>query len=171
MQTVDIGAQAAQPRRFWAVANALRVPSVGVTPSNARPLARSAFCVCALLAGVLLAVMVIGRSEAVRATAATARAREAAAALARVRAFSLQGQAVISATLGADDSAFAARPSDGGFRLAGGGLDAEVRTGRLSVGAGNESLSMTFTGIGRSGRLGAMGAVTESARRNRVSAS
>jgi hypothetical protein len=118
----------------------------------------------------LLALTVIGRSESAREATATPRAPEAAAGLARLRSFSLQGQAVISGSLGAADPAFAAQRSDGGFRLAGGGLDAEVRDDRLSIGTGDESLSMSLAGVGRADRLGALSAGIESAHGNRVGA-
>ncbi len=167
-EVVHIRVPALQPWRAWPVGSAVRALSVGATLVKTRWLPRFAVCGCALLAGILLVVIAAPRSGTVRETAVTPRARDAAAGLARLRSLSLQGQAVISGTLGAADPAFAAERSDGGFRLAGGGLDAEVRDGRLSVGAGGESLSMSLAGVGQADRLGALGAAVESARHNRV---
>src|SRR5438046_4745548 len=72
-----------------------------------------------------------------------------AAALARLQSLPLQAQSVISAKLGAGAASFAARPSGDGYRLAGGGVAADLggRGARMRVAGG--SLSMALTGVGR----------------------
>src|SRR3954447_11745426 len=92
-----------------------------------------------------------------------------AAALERLQSLPLQAQGVMSSALGSGAASFAARPSGDGYRLAGGGVAADVggRGARLRVGDG--SLSMVLTGVGRGGRTGAVGRASLSARANRVS--
>src|SRR3954452_7682567 len=89
-----------------------------------------------------------------------------AAALARLQSLSLQGQSVISAKLGAGAASFAARGSGDGYRLAGGGVAADLgrRGVRMRVAGG--SLSMALTGVGRAGRLSSVGAASVRARAN-----
>src|SRR3954447_13305654 len=92
-----------------------------------------------------------------------------AAALERLQSLPLQAQGVMSSALGSGAASFAARPSGDGYRLAGGGVAADVggRGARMRVGDG--SLSMVLTGVGRGGRTGAVGRASLSARANRVS--
>ena len=94
------------------------------------------------------------------------------AGLARIEALPLQAQGVISTAIAGGNRAFAARPlSDGGYRLAGGGLLATVGRGGMRVNATGGSLSLVLTAIGR-GRNAAVGGVgrasTLVARGNRV---
>ncbi|MDX6581858.1 MAG: hypothetical protein QOI10_1042, partial [Solirubrobacterales bacterium] len=91
------------------------------------------------------------------------------AALVRLQSLPLQGQGVMSSALGSGAASFAARPSGDGYRLAGGGVAAELggHGARMRVGGG--SLSMVLTGVGRGGRFGSVGSVSLRARANRVS--
>src|SRR4051794_36224760 len=91
------------------------------------------------------------------------------AALRQLQSLPLQGQGAISAALGSGVPSFAARPSDDGYRLAGGGVATELggHGARMSVGGG--SLSMVLTGIGRGGRFNSVGSASLRARANRVS--
>jgi hypothetical protein len=92
-----------------------------------------------------------------------------AAALERVQSLPLQAQGVMSSALGSGAASFAARRWGDGYRLAGGGVAADLggRGVRMRVAGG--SLSMVLTGVGRGGRFGSAGAVSLSARANRVS--
>jgi hypothetical protein len=91
-----------------------------------------------------------------------------AAALARLQSLPLQAQGVMSTSLGAGAASFAARPSGRGYRLAGGGVAADLggRGARMRVGDG--SLSMALAGVGRGDRLGSVESGSLRARANRV---
>jgi hypothetical protein len=102
-------------------------------------------------------------------TAPSPRANGSAAALARLQSLPLQAQSVISAKLGSGAASFAARPWGEGYRLAGGGVAAELRRRGMRMRVAGGSLSMALTGVGRGGRFGSVGAVSLRARANRVS--
>jgi hypothetical protein len=91
------------------------------------------------------------------------------AALERLQSLPLQAQGVMSSALGSGAASFAARPTGDGYRLAGGGVAADLsgRGVRMRVAGG--SLSMALTGVGRGGRLSSVGAVSLMTRANRVS--
>jgi hypothetical protein len=123
------------------------------------------------LAAVALMAALYGQSlHPVESTPASTRIGHSAGAgaLARLRSLPLQAQSVISGALGSGQAAFAATADGGGFRLAGGGLRADLSDGALRVHAAGGSLSLALIGIGRGGRVGAIGSVSGSARANRV---
>ena len=123
--------------------------------------------VALVLAGVLVAVLV-APSGRVQAGAVMRPATNGVAALARVGSLPVQAQSVISAALGSGATAFAARRSGVGWRLAGGGVRARFWGRGVDLLTGGGSLSIALDGLGRDRRLGAPGPVSVSARANRV---
>jgi hypothetical protein len=105
-----------------------------------------------------------GPSGAERAAAAPTKS----AGLGRLEALPLQGQSVISTTLGANAPEFAAQRDAGGYRLRGGGVSAAFRARGVTLSAGAASLSFVSPTIGHGGRLGPSGSSSISARGNRV---
>ena len=81
----------------------------------------------------------------------------------------LSARSVVSATLGAESSVFAARRSGAGYRLGGGGVGADLSVRGVSLRADGVSLAMTLAGVGRGGRLERPGLASVGARGNRVS--
>jgi hypothetical protein len=75
----------------------------------------------------------------------------------------------MSSALGAGAASFAARPSGDGYRLAGGGVAADMGRRGVRMRVARGSLSMLLTGVGRGGRFGSVGAASVRARANRVS--
>ncbi len=78
-------------------------------------------------------------------------------------------RAAISAAIGAESPAFAARRAANGYRLDGGGVAASVERTRVAFRAGGVSVSMTVAGVGRGGRLDRPAAASVGAHANRVS--
>jgi hypothetical protein len=99
-------------------------------------------------------------------SAAAAPARSAG--LQRLQALPLEGQSVISTSLGSDAPGFAAQRDAGGYRLRGGGVTAALGARGVVLSAGSASLSLFSPAIGNGDRLGPSGAGSISARGNRV---
>src|SRR4051794_37660918 len=80
-----------------------------------------------------------------------------AVALERLQSLPLQAQGVMSSALGAGAASFAARRSGDGYRIAGGGVAADLggRGARMRVAGG--SLSIALTGVGRDSRFRSVG--------------
>jgi hypothetical protein len=66
--------------------------------------------------------------------------------LSRLQSLPLQAQSVISSTIAADSSAFAARRTASGWGLSGGGVRADFRAGEPALHAGGSTLSLSLTG-------------------------
>ena len=79
-----------------------------------------------------------------------------------------QAQGVISTALGRDDPKFAPTRSEGGYRLAGGGVAVALDNRAVTVGAPGGRSSMGLTSIGRGARLRSLGPVAPRTRSNRV---
>jgi hypothetical protein len=68
------------------------------------------------------------------------------AGVSRLQSLPLQAQSVISSTIAADSSAFAARRTASGWGLSGGGVRADFRGGEPTLAAGTSTLSLALTG-------------------------
>jgi hypothetical protein len=66
--------------------------------------------------------------------------------LSRLQSLPLQAQSVMSAAIGADSRGFAARRTAGGWRLAGGGVRADFRSGAPTLTAAGGSVALTLRG-------------------------
>jgi PKD repeat protein len=86
----------------------------------------------------------------------------------RIRALSVEAQAVISNALGVDQARFQARRTSRGYRLGGGGLRMELSRGGVRMSTGERSLSMEFSAIGRGKHLLPVSLGSPHARANRV---
>ncbi len=118
-----------------------------------------------VLAGVVLVLLLVRVSQW---TPAGRHDLTGAVALRRIESLPVQAQSVISATLGTAESAFAARRSGHGYRLGGGGVVAQIGTGGVDIRTDGASLSLTFLGLGRNGRLSPSDIVSPVARVNHV---
>jgi PKD repeat protein len=84
------------------------------------------------------------------------------------RALPVEAQTVISSTLGASQAAFRARRTRTGYRLQSGSLEIELDRGGARMSAGERTLSMALSAIGRGRRLLPVAAGSVHARANRV---
>jgi hypothetical protein len=80
----------------------------------------------------------------------------------------LPAQSVVSTALGRSDTAFAARRSPSGWRMAGGGVAASLTGRKVQLSVRGESLSMALVAVGHGRRVGALGGARGHARANRV---
>jgi hypothetical protein len=126
----------------------------------------------ALVAAVALAVVLALLSLTAAFHSAASHRRigslSGATGLRQLRALPLQAQSVISSTLGAGQPAFQARATSSGYGIHGGGLEADLSRAGIRVSAGEQSLLIRLSAIGRGGRLPQVVATSPHAHANRV---
>ncbi len=125
------------------------------------------------LAAALALILAPARHEDSRPRALTG--ASGIAGLHRLQTLPVGAQATISRTLGAKQGAFRARRTSAGYRLAGGGVEAQFTRAGISVSSADGSvssadgpLSLTLAAVGHGGQLSAVGSVLPHARGNRV---
>jgi len=95
-------------------------------------------------------------------------AARGATGIVRLESLPLQGQSVISTSLGADAPVFAAESSGAGYRSSGGGISALFGARGVALRTGTASLSFVSVAISHGGRIERPDLVSISAQRNRV---
>jgi hypothetical protein len=127
-----------------------------------------------LLAGLAFSAVAIALfawavGPTARLTRRPARTGRSQTTLARLGSLPLHAQSVISTALGEDESAYAARPAPGGYRLAAGGVAARLASdGEVTVQGSGGSISMALSAVGRDSRLRRVRRWSVRARRNRL---
>ena len=133
------------------------------------PRARSAALV-GLLAAVVAAVVALGvvAWDGGSEHTGVAPRTSGSAGAAPFGSLPLQAQAVISNAVATGEAEFAARRARGGYRSRGGGVSARFGAGGAVVRAGAGSVAFSSLAIGRGSRLVPVGALSLTARGNRV---
>lgn len=101
----------------------------------------------AALAALTIAVVTHLPLPALSGGPATHATHAPSAGLSRLQSLPLQAQSVISSTIAADSSAFAARRTASGWGLRGGGVSADFRAGEPTMTLGGGTLSLSLTGV------------------------
>jgi hypothetical protein len=125
-----------------------------------------------VLVCLAMAVVVVGGAAGLRrgdsAPGSVRHGRAGHAALARLASLPMQAQSVISATLWSGQVAFAPVRKGNAYRLAGGGVHAELGTDGVTLGSSAASESMRLSGVGRGKELNPARQSTPIAEANRV---